>query len=111
MVAVLRWKVKIEKWKVREGEINNCHSNDVKSDDDEGAYGYIRYGRMPDTIEYFAAIKDSKEEAYIDWIEENDMQHVLIWEEGIQMPREKKNAGRKTEDAADEITPPFTFSK
>ncbi len=106
MITILRWKVKSEKWKVREGEIGDCHSYDVESDDDEGTYGYIRYDRMSDAIENLAAVEDSKEETNICRIEQDDMQHVLFWEESVQMPGEKKNAGRETEDAADEIMPP-----
>ena len=89
MVAVLRWKVKSEKWEVREGEIRNGDGYDVESADDECADGNICHSRMPDAIENLATIKHSKEETNICRIEEDDMQHMLVWVEGIQVPGEK----------------------
>jgi hypothetical protein len=63
---------------VREGEIDNGDGYDMESNDNECANGYVRYDRIPNAIENFAAIKDSKEETNIDRIEKNNMQHVLI---------------------------------
>ena len=53
--------------------IDYCNYYDVESNDNEGANGYVCHNGMPDTIEYFASIEDSKEEPNIGRIEENDM--------------------------------------
>lgn len=60
------------------GEVNNCHSHNMESDDDKGADGYICHSRMSDAIENLATIEHSKEESNICRIEEDDMQHMLI---------------------------------
>ena len=83
----------------------------MESNDNECAYGYIRYDRIPNVIESFAAIKDSKEETNIGRIEKDDMQHVLLREESIQVPGENKNTGRKAQETADEIAYPTTISE
>ncbi len=60
------------------GEVNNCHSHNMESDDDEGANGDVCYDRMLDAIENLAAIEHTKEKTNICRIEKNNMQHVLI---------------------------------
>ena len=54
----------------------DCHI--MKSDDDEGADGYICHSGISDAIENLAAIENTKKETNICRIEEDDMLHVLI---------------------------------
>ena len=58
-------------------EIGNGDRYNVKSDDDQSAYGNVCHSRKSDAIENLAAIKNSEEECNICWIKYDDMQHVL----------------------------------
>jgi hypothetical protein len=76
----------------------------MEANDDEGANGNIRHKRKSDAIENLASVKDAEEESNICRIEYDDMQHVLVREESIQVPSEKKDTGRETKDTKDGVT-------
>jgi len=111
LIAVLEWKVRSKKWKVWKGIVYDGDGYDMEANDNKSANGNVCHNGIPDAIENLAAIEHTKEETNISRIEKDDMQHVLIWEEGIQVPGEKNDAGREAEDTTDGITFQVAVSK
>ena len=92
-------------------EVRDSDENDVKTDNHQGADGNVDNNVWFVFVKDFATIEHTKEETNICRIEEDDVQHVLIWEKGFQVPGEKKDACKEAEDTTDSIAFQATVSK
>ena len=75
--------MKSEKWKVREGEVDDADEDGMETNDDECTYWQIDDGIRFEMIYYFAAIQNSEKESDIDRVEEGYMYEKILL---IQVP-------------------------
>ncbi len=75
--------MKSEKWKVREGEVDDADDDSMETNDDECTYWYIDDDIRFKTIYYFATIQNSEKESDIDRVEEGYMYEEILL---IQVP-------------------------